>query len=352
MRANKPAQTPEGVFTDMTDIDNNINLGESGETAEFDAVSSETNEKAKKPTALRTAWTRIRKSRITVLIFSILLAIAPLVATRLAALATESGKPRSHYLTDSANYTSFIVLLICTLIFSLLPLIFIDRRKFGKEHLVPRILNLIPALGAAIAAYLFFYFSTANVFEGESKWALYISLCGCVAAMFFLLKTVGNSKFTNVMAGLRVLTAIGVFAFSALVIISLYLDYNTELNSHFKLSVQFASVGVMLGTMADVRSILGSVTKRRYLSFKAIALTLTSTGAASVFVRASEEITAFKADQGIANLSIHDLVTHFQSHPSAAASYVICSLFFVTYAASVAAEIIFTSFTPNDNQAV
>ena len=332
----------------MTDIDKDMNTPNGNETENTSPVSEK---KAKKPSALLAAWAKIRGSRITVSILAILLATVPLIATRLAAEATGEGKLGSHYLTDSEHYTAFITALICTLVLSLLPFVFLDKAKFGKEHLVPRILNLIPALGAAAAAYLFFYFSTAKVFEGESKWAIYIAVCGGVAAIFFLLKIVGNGFLPDVMGALRVLTAIGVFAFCALIIISLYLDYNTELNSHFKLSVQFGAAGVMLGTMADARNALGRATKRRYLSFKALALALTSTGAASVFVRASDELARFKSDQGLTSLTVDDLVLHFQSSPSASASYVICSLFFVTYAACAAAEIIFTVFSKDKIQA-
>ena len=335
----------------MTDIDNDMNNSGTPEAAAPDgtpeATADKENEKREKSPGV---WARIRGSRITVSVLAVLLVTAPLVATRLVALATGSGKLGSHYLSDSELYVPFTVTLICTLILSLLPFLLLDRSRLEGEHLVPRIMNLIPAIGAAFTAYLFFYFSTARVFEGEDKWALYISLSACVAAVYFILKIIGNSVLPNVMSGLRILTAIGVFVLCALIIVSLYLDYDTELNSHFKLSVQFGAVGIMLGTMADARSALGQVSKRRYLSFKAIALTLTSTGAASVLVRAFDEIEAFKQKQGIAALSVDDLVTHFQSSPSASASYVICSLLFVTYSACVIAEIIFGAIAANKSR--
>ena len=321
----------------MTDIDINVNGGDPTDTA-----APAPQDKPKEPSA----WQRLRGSRIATAILAILFSLTPLLATRLAVLATETGKTGSHYLSDSKYYLPYTIVLICTLLLSFLPFIFINSSKLDKEHIVPRIFNLIPACGAAFTAYLFFYFSSAEgFFESENKWAMYISVCGFICAAFFILKILGNKMLPNVMAGLRVLGSIGVFAFCALIIVSLYLDYTTELNSHFKLSVQFGAVGVMLSTMADARSALGGITTRRYLAFKSAALTLTSTCAASVFTRALDEISAYKIDQGILNLSLDDLVIHFQSTPSACASYLLASFFFAACAVCIIPEMIFAALT-------
>lgn len=331
------------IFTNMTDVDLNMDNGGLDDTAE---------QKNKKQIRLPSFFVKVRESRITALTLAILFTLIPLPATWLAVLATESSKLSSHYLTDSEYYVPFTVSLICALLFSLLSFVLLDRSKMKEEHIVPRIFNLIPACGAAISAYLFFYFSSAEkIFEGENKWAMYIALCGAISAIFFILKIFGNKVFPKLSAGFRILTAIGVFAFCALIIISLYLDFNTELNSHFKLSVQFAAVGVMLGTMADSRSALGSVTVRRYLAFKSLALALTLTGASSVLIRAYGEIAAYKLELGVESLSVHDVVSHFQSYPTVSASYVICSVFFMTYAACVISEILFTALSSHKSEA-
>lgn len=318
----------------MTDI--NINVD--GEVDANDPV----DQKKKKPSA----WQRIRGSRITLSVFAVLLCLTPLLTTRLAALATETSKLSSHYLSDSGNYPPYTIVLICTLLLPFLSFIIIDKTTLEKEHVIPRLSNIFPACGAAISAYLFFYFSTAeNIFEGENKWAGYISLCAGAASAFFILKIFGNKAFPKLAAGLRVLTAIGVFALCTLIIISLYLDYSTELNSHFKLAVQFGAVGVMLGTMADARSALGNVTVRRYIAFKSIALTLTSVCTALIITRMFDEIDAYKMENCITSLSVDDLVIHFQSSPTVCASYVVSSIFFATYAACIVCEIIFAAIT-------
>lgn len=338
------------ILTNMTDIDNNTNNGGAPDATTPDGTPITQGQKKKEPSEVMKLWRKIRGSRITALVFAVTLVILSIFAIAFAINATGSGKPGSHYLSDSAFYLPFAVLLISALILSLLPFIFLDRTRLSKEHLVQRIFNLFPAFGAVATSYLFFYFSTAKVFEDNSKWALYLSLAAGVSAVYFILKIINCNISPNVMASLRIITAIGVFLLSALIIISLYLDYNTELNSHFKLSVQFGAVGVMLGTMADSRSALGNVSKRRYISFKAIALLLTSTGAASVLIRAVAEIAEFKQKQGLLSMTVDDLVVHFQSSPSASASYVICSLFFITYTLCAIPEIICAAAVSNNSE--
>ena len=333
----------------MTDIDNNTNNG-APDAATPSGTPTQEGQKSKEPSEALKLWRKIRASRITAPAFAAALVIFSAFPTVLAINATGQGKPGSHYLTDSELYLPFAVLMISALILSLMPFIFLDRARLSKEHLIQRIFNLFPACGAAATSYLFFYFSTAKVFEDNSKWALYISLAAGVSAVYFILKIINCNISPNVMASLRIIFAIGVFALCALIIISLYLDYETELNSHFKLSVQFGAVGIMLGTMADARSALGKVTKRRYISFKAIALMLTSTGAASVLVRAVTEIAEFKQKQGLTHMTVDDLVVHFQSSPSASASYVICSLLFITYALCTIPEMICASVAANKDE--
>ena len=330
------AECYEESFIEMSDLDKDIENN--------DIIDPPTSEKAKIK-SLTTLLERIREKRITAAVLLCLYASLLSLSAVFSHLATESGKLSAHYLTDSEHYTTFVISLICTLIFPLIALVAFDNYILEKEHLIPRILNLVPAAGAALSAFLFFYFSTASVFEADSKWAPYISFCAIISTIFFLLKMCNNRFAPNVMAGFKILTAIGVFAFSALIIVSLYLDYTTELNSHFKLSVQFGAVGVIIGTMADVRASLSRISRRAYLIFKMTALTLTLTSAISILTRATDEISAFAQRQRLDSLTVHEYVQHFSQNPVASASCVIASAFFVSYAACVAFEIALNAFS-------
>ena len=64
------------------------------------------------------------------------------------------------------------------------------------------------------------------------------------------------------------------FALGAAIIALLYLDFNIELNSPFKLAVQFGAVALILGTIADARSMLSRIKAGWFIFFKSISSSL------------------------------------------------------------------------------
>lgn len=157
----------------------------------------------------------------------------------------------SHYIPRSVIRTVFFVGLALSLILSVtLPISFKRARIDFTSSQDPfyaagRYLSLLPALFSLLV-------SAFAVFEGGElgEWRAAIILLALCTALFFTLKAFGRRGAGVILSGFTS------FMLFAVIIISLYLDLSIEINSHFKLLVQFGAAGIMLGTMADLRLML------------------------------------------------------------------------------------------------
>lgn len=109
---------------------------------------------------------------------------------------------------------------------------------------VTRCTNLLPAL-LSLCLSLFALFD-----ESLGEWGNAVMICGAVASVFFIFKFLSRYAIAKVISGF------GIFALGAVIIASLYLDLTVEINSHFKLLVQFGATGMLIGTIADLRAAL------------------------------------------------------------------------------------------------
>lgn len=122
-------------------------------------------------------------------------------------------------------------------------------------------------LPAALSLYVA-YFALAD--ESLGTWGNAFLIASFVSALFFLFKTLREMRVIKALCGF------GVFALGALVIASLYLDHVIEINSDFKLMVQFAAAGIILGTIADIRLLLSRTSRRWYILLKLVGFILCS----------------------------------------------------------------------------
>ena len=143
-------------------------------------------------------------------------------------------------------------------------------RLASVSECISRCLSVLPA----IAAFYVFYFALSD--ESLGSWGNAVLVAALVSGVFFILKI-----FKDACAG-RVIGGFGVFALCAIIIASLYLDHEIELNSDFKLLVQFGAGGIIIGTIADIRNALSRIQTAWYIALKATGFILCGVCAAVI----------------------------------------------------------------------
>ena len=257
----------------------------------------------------------------------IILAVTVAVIGCIAVVSTRTEN--SHYISKSVIRTLFFVGLVVSLISSVtLPISFKRARIDFTSSQDPfyaagRYLSLLPALFSLLV-------SAFAIFEGGelAEWRAAVILLALCTTLFFTLKSLGRRG-----AGV-ILSGFASFMLFAVIIISLYLDLSIEINSHFKLLVQFGAVGMMLGTMADIRLMLtpkgsddnAELVRIRgfgFVALKSLSLILTAACASVVSI-------CFAA--GNTSLGNH---------------YLVYSLLYLAYAISVICELVATAVWAN-----
>ncbi len=202
-----------------------------------------------------------------------------LAACIFGSLAVSGEGEIGNYLPHVAKATAFRITLACALAVAVALLFIFKNDRKGKQpngegeecepsrylsvtELISRCLSVLPA----IVAFYVFYFALTD--ESLGSWGNAVMTSAFVSALFFLFKIFKNARVGKVICGF------GVFALSAVVIASLYLDHVIEINSDFKLLVQFGAAGVIMGTIADIRVTLSRISRAWFISLKASALVL------------------------------------------------------------------------------
>lgn len=204
-----------------------------------------------------------------------------------------SCEPNARYFTSSPLSTAFCVALALSAVSSVGALFIFKKERINITESnegyakAAKYLNLLPA---ALSLCVTIFFLSSKVL---GEWGNAVIISSAVASLYFILKLFPRFIVMTVIFG------VGVFALGAVVIASLYLDLAIELNSHFKLLVQFGAAGIILGTIADLRLILSPeapkgfklpdrefvrIGARGYIALKSLSLTLTATCASVVIL--------------------------------------------------------------------
>ena len=233
----------------------------------------------------------------------------------------------ARYFSDAAMPVAFAIGIVIAILASFVPLFIfkkepldaVDSTAYAAK--AARFSNLLPALLSLCVA----FFALADEVLGE--WGNAVLICGLIAALFFAL------KLSSRLEALKVISGFGIFALGAVIIASLYLDLTVEINSHFKLLVQFGAAGMIIGTMADLRAALSprapdgfklsnrefiKIGVRGYVFLKSLSLALCVICASVIILYFIEGNTAF---------GIH---------------YLVYSFLYAAYAVSTLTELIVT----------
>ncbi len=231
----------------------------------------------------------------------------------------------ARYLSASGMVTAFAIGLILAAVLSISALFIFKKERVelsASDEWYAKVARCSSLLPAALSLFVT-AFAPFDSTLGE--WGNAVMICGAISTLFFILKLFPRYIAATVISGF------GIFALCAVIIASLYLDLLIEINSHFKLLVQFGAVGVILGTIADLRATLSSkiagqqesaeresikIRARGYVFLKSLALTLSAACASVIILYFIEGNTAFGAH------------------------YLVYSLLYLAYAVSVIAELI------------
>ncbi len=182
------------------------------------------------------------------------------LAAYIAVMLSEKG---SRYISDSWASTAFTVLLIISLILPISALFIYKGREAVPSHTVSRIFSPITACSMLYAV----YFAIVGGF-GE-KWDMIFLLLLILSATFYIIKPIKGHE------ALKTAFSFAVFALGTAIIALLYFDLAIELNSTYKLAVQFGAAGLMLKTIVDAREIMSRISLQKALLLRGISLTLT-----------------------------------------------------------------------------
>lgn len=201
-----------------------------------------------------------KPASITRTVIGAICSALPIIVGIIAAIAALNCEVNAKYLSESAAtaLTMTIVVAIVT------PFVcaFLFPNKNGKDSVERKGVNTLLPLAAS------FYLAFHTLTNDLGAWGDAILLLSIVAVVFFAIKMFSNNIVW------KILSAFGVFALGAAIIALLYLDFNIELNSPFKLAVQFGAVALILGTIADARSMLSRIKAGWFIFFKSIASSL------------------------------------------------------------------------------
>ncbi len=184
----------------------------------------------------------------------------PIVAGVIAAIIALGCDINTKYLTKPSDVALTVTAAAAVLI-PLICAIFLSRKNVGNSVSRTSWGSLLPLAASVYLAY-------HTLMNDLGKWGDAILLLSIAAAVFFILQML-NSKEV-----FKILCAIGVFALGTAIIGLLYLDFEIELNSPFKLAAQFGGVALILGTIADARATLDRINAAWFISLKSVASSL------------------------------------------------------------------------------
>ena len=243
----------------------------------------------------------------------------------------------ARYFSASTAVTVFAIAIALSIALSFAALFIFKKEPIKSADMsdgyarAARYSSVLPAfvsLGVAL-------FSLFN--EGLEQWSNAVMIFGALSALFFTLKL-----FTRLVT-LKAVSGFGVFLLGAVIIASLYLDMTIELNSHFKLLVQFGAAGMILGTIADLRTLLSPSSPKK-------AKTSNDIGEAENSAKDGEEVIKITA-RGFIFLKLlastlcavcsSVIILYFAVGNSALGThYLVYSVLYLAYAISVVFELI------------
>ena len=241
----------------------------------------------------------IRIARAISLIVCVLL---PILVGALAVSIAYECEMNSKYVED-ATLQSLIIASLAAILLPLTCVVCFRGQRYSNKSIALRVVSSLPSLPALYLAY-------HTLTKGIGNWDGAIFFLSVAATVFFVLKLFDGKEAA------KLICAFCIFALGTLIIAALYTDFFIELNSIYKIAVEFGAVALIIGTIADSRVVLNRIGCGWFVALKSIAASLCLVCSGLIFTVFSRGFTVLPY------------------------SYFVLSLLFVCYAISALSEII------------
>lgn len=257
-KINPPEETNGQVDTVQPDSDPSVDVNPN-----TNGQDSPVSEAVKKKTHKAPNISVERKKINAYAIVSTSIATVASVLGLLSVLFAQDG--HSRYFENTALTLCFYIILGLGGIFAFSALLVVARKvsPFSSRLRCPLPLDLLCTLSALFCILAV----TDSDLSTAWKTALLIGfVCSAAYNSLGLLKRNAPS-FKLVLGYLQI-------ALGAVIISNLYLDHIIEINSPFKLLIQFAAAAMMLSTLSDVRYLSGRGSLKAHVCYKSISIIL------------------------------------------------------------------------------
>ncbi len=237
----------------------------------------------------------------------LLMAISLLLSIT-ASIAVCVSDMSSRYLSENLASAALTVLIITSLILPISAPIIFKGKKAADPQIWARDFSFIPG-GAALCTAVY-----GILFGFDVPWELAIILLSVISAISYIIKPFDIFGFSKLPISL------GTVGMGIAIIALLYFDFKVELNSPYKLAVQFGAAALILCAISDIRLGMGRISHGWLILLKSISLSLT-------LLSSSLVITAFARGSAVLPMS-----------------YLVFAVMFAANALSISAELISISF--------
>ena len=237
-------------------------------------ILNKMNDNTPKTSPKCTSGTRAKGYLCVLITAAVLCIIAGIICSALAIDSTTR-----YFTIPEASIATFAVFALCTVLALAAFFIFandevdISSISIPKRRYLPilEMGTMMTCLGKICSPILDNLLAASNSDDKNSSLtAIALMLLLVSFAFSFAYSVRFLPKYNRTFA---LVTGIGRIVFFLYIITTLYFDLSVELNSPFKLIVQFGAVAGMIQTCADIRGAISGVTKRAYVAAKALSMT-------------------------------------------------------------------------------
>ena len=203
------------------------------------------------------------------------LVITVVLAALGAAVVTFSFDSETRYFTFSSISLALAITSAVAVAFAISSFFVFNGAKLEQTHhhigaaLLTRILTIAPI---SLCAYYTISSLSAATDGGNNKNP---QLTAALLFLMFILCAVYNvSRVITLNKTLAVISGIAQIAFCLYIISALYFDLRIEINSPFKLVIQFAAAALAIDTCMEVRDVISGVSTRAYIATKALSIAI------------------------------------------------------------------------------
>ncbi|MBQ4274880.1 MAG: hypothetical protein IJB94_07960, partial [Clostridia bacterium] len=153
-----------------------------------------------------------------------------------------------------------------------------------------RVINLLSAIAATACACTVLPMVVEGGAGKNDQGETLTLTSALLIVMFLLCIAYSLSKIANREGAVVIVSGIAELIFCLYIIVTLYFDPKIELNSPFKLLIQFAAAALALSTCAELRLFISEISTGAYIALKTLSITLGLVSVGSMVCLAAQEV--------------------------------------------------------------